>query len=203
MLGDERMKAAASQVIDKESTGDVGVKQCDGDNIAGREGLNDALVGAARVAIAGNLGNFKDLQVRIRMLVRIAHQVPGDLFGGGHYSVRKDAAPEGAGKVTVKNNPGEISTVVEEQFKVRAIRACVHPCDKRVVLSGSGLEAEGVDAPLIGNAHQLGPAAMRHIAGTHVRSQAEQMGFVIAVVQTIDDLVVHARGNFGGVLDRV
>src|SRR5208282_4154536 len=153
MPGDEGMKAAAHQVIGKKSAGDVGVQHRDGDGIAGGgERFGEALVGAARAAIAGNLGNLKDLQLRLRVLVRITHQYPGDLFGVGHYSVRKNAAPEGAGKVSVEKDPGKVRAVVEEQIKVRAIWACVHPRDERVVLFGSGIETEGVDAALIGRA---------------------------------------------------
>jgi hypothetical protein len=42
---------------------------------------------------------------------------------------------------------------------------------------------------------------MQHIAGREVFSQAEQMGFMIAVAEPIDGLAVDARGNILGVLD--
>ena len=54
------MIAAADEVIDEESAGQVWIGDGDGDGVGGGdEGFGDTFVGAAETAIPGDLGNLK------------------------------------------------------------------------------------------------------------------------------------------------
>jgi len=63
------MVAAACKIIREQPSGKVWVQHRDGDGIAGRgKRFGYALVSAAQAAIAGDLRNLEDGQMRLRML---------------------------------------------------------------------------------------------------------------------------------------
>lgn len=199
------VEAATGEVIDEDAASEVGIHDGDGYDVADRggEGLGDVFVRLAVMAEAGNLGDFEDLDVNIRVLAGVALEVPCDLLGGGHAGVREEAAIEGSGEVAVEEGAGKVSAVAVEHMEMGVVGSGIEASDEGVVLFRSGVKAEGIGTALVGDADEFGPAAVEEAAGREVRAEGKQVGLVIASAKAFNEGAVDAcrdvREMFDGV----
>ena len=92
MLGQIRV-SAADQVVNENSTGEVGIQDGDRNRVTGFDkGLSHTLVGSAVATVARHLRNFEDCQVSLGMRPGIAHQPEGDLPGRGDTGIGEESA---------------------------------------------------------------------------------------------------------------
>src|ERR1035437_9184186 len=148
------MVPAAHYVIHDYAPGKVGIHQRERDgNTGGEKRPGYTVVGAAVMAIAGNLRNHKDCQLRPRMLSDIALKIVGRLCRGGHARIGKDAAVEGVGEKEVEHTSRKIRAVVIEELKVGGILDRIeiwNQRDRHPVISGNSLVASENGALLTG-----------------------------------------------------
>src|ERR1700731_1444368 len=94
ILGNE-VVASAHEIIGQQASGDIGIEDDDGDDVAvGNEGFSETMNGAALMAIAGNLRDFENGKLRFRVLVRVFQQCVSELFGSCDSGVREDSSAE-------------------------------------------------------------------------------------------------------------
>ena len=116
--------------------------------------------------------------------------------------VGKDTAVERAeGKYVLSIVAREISAVFKQKLKVREVLSRVHARNQFVVLFRSGLKAEGINAALIGRAHQLRPSSPDQAALGQIPAQIKQVAFAIASPQASHLIATDMGGNLRLILD--
>jgi hypothetical protein len=141
--------------------------------------------------------------VEIGVLLGVADQRAGDLFGSHKAHIGDKVAVDGVGKVDVEDDAGEVGAVVEEEVEVTDIAPVVEDGHESLVLFRRAVDLEAVDCPVERGAYELRPLPFGGSALPIVRRQIEQVLFAVGVAQDCSLFPVHRQGNVARRIDRI
>src|SRR6185437_4523514 len=147
--------AAPRYIVDQQPSGDVGVEHGNRHRIrSGDERLGNILVLLAEAAESWDLLDFEHGEIELGVAPRVMRQLIRHLLGGGDAEIGKYAAMEPVREVDVEDGPRKIGAIAPQHMEAGPVGPRIQAGDEFVVLLRSSVEAEGIDAALIGRADE-------------------------------------------------
>src|SRR6185312_15636198 len=125
------------------------------------------------------------------------------LLGSGDTEIRKNTAFEPVWEITIEDGARKICAITCDHAEAAAIGFGIQAGDQLVVLLWRGIEAERIDAALIGRADELFPSAAYQAAARAIETNRMEMCLAVSVAHLDNFTVSDALGNFIGLFDGI